>query len=315
MPVSSEKVRSVALLWNDASGWDAKGKQRKAIESVLNSGDIRLDVRRVADGRQLHELNKSLVSAGTDVLVAAGGDGTINAAASALVYQPASLGVIPAGTLNHFARDLRIPLDPEEAAQLILTGNTMEVDAAEVNGRVFINNSVLGLFPSYRSTKEAWERRGFGATAFRRTIARLAGALRVFWNLPHLSLTFETAEGVRTLRTPFVLIGNNEHRMQGFALGRRKSLSDGDLWVYAMRPCTRWGLLKTLAGLLLGRISRSSVFHVLRTSHLRIDAKPRRIGVGVDGEMVRMIAPLQYRSLPHALRVITPIPINNDSAE
>lgn len=308
-----EKTRSVALLWNDSSGWDAKGKQRESIESVLSANDVRLDVRRVAHGRELHELSKSLIADGTDILVAAGGDGTISAAASALIHQPTALGVIPAGTLNHFARDLHIPLDPEEAARVLLNAGTIKVDAGEVNGHVFINNSVLGLFPNYRATKEAWERRGFGSTPLRRTIAKLAGVLRVFWRLPHLRLTIETGAGIRTLRTPFVLIGNNEHRMQGLALGHRESLSGGCLWVYAMRPCSRWGLLKMLIGLMLGRLDRSSVFDVFRAARFVIDSKPKRIGVGIDGEMVRLVAPLEYRSLPGALRVISPLASENNS--
>lgn len=303
----TEDTRAVALLWNDASGWDHDDRERQSVEAALTADHPTMSVQHVADGRTLSKLSESLVASGTDVLVAAGGDGTVNAVASALAHQPAVLGVIPAGTLNHFARDLHIPLDPEQAAHALANGGTIQVDLGEVNGRIFVNNSVLGLFPNYRFTKEAWERRGFGKTAARRFIAKIAGLLRVFWRLPHLSLTVETENGIRHLRTPFVLIGNNEHRMEGLALGRRNTLSDGCLWVYAMRPCTRWGLLKMVAGLVFGRTKRSSVFHVLQSSRLRIDSKPRRIGVGLDGEMVRMVAPLEYRSLPRALRVITPL--------
>jgi diacylglycerol kinase family enzyme len=296
----------MVLLWNDASGWDEKGEQRTSIEATLAGGNVDLQVQRVQDGRRLQQMAREIVSSGADVLVAAGGDGTINAAASALVHQRTALGVIAAGTLNHFARDLHIPLEPEEGARAVLDSGVLRVDAAEVNGHVFINNSVLGLFPNYRSTKEAWERRGFGKTMAGRLIAGLAGMLRVFWRLPHLSVEIQVDGGTRRLRTPFVLIGNNEHQMQGFALGRRATLTDGHLWVYAMRPCTRWQLVRMLAGLVLGRMARHSVFEIFRTTRLRIDAKPRRIGVGVDGEMVRMVAPLEYRALPGALRVITP---------
>ncbi|MCU1291546.1 MAG: sphingosine kinase [Bryobacterales bacterium] len=299
--------RSLTLLWNDSSGWDEKEKVRQSIESTLTADGESLQVERVHHGGNLREISKSIVSSGTDVLIAAGGDGTINAAASALVHQQAALGVIPAGTLNHFARDLHIPLDPEEAARVLLTSGTLEVDAGEVNGRIFINNSVLGLFPNYRSTREAWERRGFGRSSIGRLIAMAAGMLRVFWRLPHLSVEIEVGSQARRLQTPFVLIGNNEHRMQGLAPGERSSLSEGSLWVYVMRRCTRWGLLRMLAGLVLGRTPRHSVFEVFRASRLRINSKPRRIGVGVDGEMVRMVAPLEYRCLPKALRVITPL--------
>lgn len=303
-----EDNQALALLWNDASGWARKEKERQSIETALAADHPNFSAQHVDDGRELNQLSQSLVASGADVVVAAGGDGTVNAVASALVHQPVALGVIPAGTLNHFARDLQIPLDPQQAMKALLNGGVAQVDIGEVNGRVFINNSVLGLFPNYRFTKEAWERRGFGKTMLRRIIARLAGLIRVFWRLPHLSLSVETENGVRHLKTPFVLVGNNEHRMEGLAPGHRDTLCDGCLWVYAMRPCTRWGLIKMFTGLILRRIPRSAVFHVLRAARLRIDSKPRRIGVGIDGEMVRMVAPLEYRSVPRALRVIAPLP-------
>jgi diacylglycerol kinase family enzyme len=303
----TETGRVLTLLWNDSSGWHEKERVRQSIESTLRADGESLHVERTHHGGNMREVSEAIVSSGTDVLIAAGGDGTINAAASALVYKQTALGVIPAGTLNHFARDLHIPLDPEEAARIVLTSGTLEVDAGEVNGRVFINNSVLGLFPNYRSTREAWERRGFGRSKVGRLIAMAAGMLRVFWRMPHLSVEIEVGGTVRRLRTPFVLIGNNEHRMRGFAVGERSSLTEGSLWVYAMRPCTRWGLLRMLTGLVLGRTPRHSVFEVFRATCLRINSKPRRIGVGVDGEMVRMATPLEYRSLPKALRVITPL--------
>ena len=258
--------------------------------------------------------SESLAAEGADVMIAAGGDGTINAAASALIRQSGgrsaagstSLGVIPAGTLNHFARDLEIPLGAEEAARALRDGHVIQVDAAAVNGRVFINNSVLGLFPNYRSAREAWDRHGFGRSRLGRFIATAAAMWRVFWRLPHLtvSLTFEGRQ--QRLRTPFVLIGNNEHAMEGLALGRRSSINKGLLWVYAMRPCSRWQLLRLVWGLVFGRAPRESIFQVFHTSRLTIDSKRRRIGVGIDGEMVRMKAPLHYESLPGALQVIAP---------
>ena len=298
--------RSMTLLWNDSSGWNEKEKIRQAVQDVLCADGTPLDLHRVQRGGDLCEESRSIVSSGTDVLIAAGGDGTINAAASALIHQKTALGVIPAGTFNHFARDLGIPLAPEDGAKTLLSGEIIEVDAATVNGRVFINNSVLGLFPNYRSARESWERHGFGSTRIGRGIAMAAAILRVFWRLPHLTVKMQVNGKTRQMRTPFVLVGNNEHRMHGLALGERSTLSGGNLWVYVLRPCSRWALLRTVIGLLLGRTTRESVFEVFKTSQFRIDSKRRRIGVGVDGEIHRMAPPLEYRLLPGALRVIAP---------
>jgi diacylglycerol kinase family enzyme len=254
----------------------------------------------------IQEESRALAAGGADVLIAAGGDGTINAAASALIHQSTALGVIAAGTLNHFARDLQVPLEAEEAARALVNGHIVAVDAASVNGHVFINNAVLGLFPNYRSAREAWDRHGFGDSRVGRFIGTVAALWRVFWHLPHLEVSFAIEGRRRTLRTPFILVGNNEHRMEGLALGKRSRLDGGLLWVYVMRPCSRWRMLRMVVGLLFGHTPRESIFEVFAAKDLVVTSKRRRIGVGIDGEMVRMTAPLHFESLPGALRVLAP---------
>jgi diacylglycerol kinase family enzyme len=298
--------QSRALLWNRSSGWSDSDEIRRKLESILSSGGARVYVKQVERGMNIQEESNAIVASGADLLIAAGGDGTINAAASALVHQSTALGIIPAGTLNHFARDLEIPLEPEEAAQVLVDGRIIQVDAAAVNGHVFINNSVLGLFPNYRVAREAWERNGFGSTRIGRFVATVAAVLKVFWRLPHLTVSFNVEGRGRTLRTPFILVGNNEHRMEGLALGKRTRLNAGALWVYVMRPCSRWRLLRMILGLITGRALREDIFEIFRASHLTIDSKRRRIGVGIDGEMVRLQTPLHYECLPGALQVVVP---------
>src|SRR3954447_14270136 len=145
--------RSLSLLWNNSSGWSDPDRIRSAVQSFLRDSGLRVGIHQVEKGMDILEESRSILAGGADVLVAAGGDGTINAAASALVHQSTALGVIPSGTLNHFARDLQIPLEPEKAAEVLVDGRLIRVDAGAVNGRVFINNSVLGLFPNYRRVR------------------------------------------------------------------------------------------------------------------------------------------------------------------
>ncbi len=306
--MNTVQQRSLTLLWNSSSGWSDSDKARLSVEAILAGDGSQVDVRQVERGMDIVEESRGIVASGADVLIAAGGDGTINAAASALIYQPTALGVIPAGTLNHFARDLEIPLEADEAAHLAVHGRVITVDAASVNGRIFINNSVLGLFPNYRTAREAWERHGFGRSRLGRFIAIVASVWKVFWRLPHLTVSLTVEGRKRTLRTPFVLVGNNEHRMEGLALGSRSSLDRGKLWVYVMRSCSRWRLLRMVVGLVLGRAPRESIFDIFPASELTIESKRRHIGVGIDGEMARMETPLNYKCLPGALRTVVPWP-------
>ncbi len=306
MSTASVHQRSLALLWNGSSGWSDSDRSRMAVESILSGDGSHLDVRQFKRGMNILEESKALAAAGAEVLFAAGGDGTINAVASALIHRPTALGVIPAGTLNHFARDLEIPLDAEEAARVLMDGRIIQVDAGAVNDRIFINNAVLGLFSSYRRARVALDRQGLGGYRLGRFIATVAALAKVFWRLPHLTVSLEVQGRNRTMRTPFVLVGNNEHRMEGLGLGSRNSLSEGKLWIYAMRPCSRWQLLRLTLGLILGRAPRASLFEVFAASHLTIGSKRRRIGVGIDGDLERMNTPLHFESLPGALRVLAP---------
>lgn len=312
--MDTAQQRSLALLWNNSSGWSDSDKIRQQVATVLGGDGSRVDVRQVERGMNILEESRAIAASGADVLIAAGGDGTINAAASALIHQSTALGVIPAGTLNHFARDLQIPLEAEEAAQAMVGGRVIQIDAAAVNGRVFINNSVLGLFPKYRSARETWDRHGFGGSRVGRFIATVAALWRVFWRTPHLTLSLEVDGRQHNLRTPFVLVGNNEHAMEGFALGHRSCIDKGMLWVYAMQPCSRWRLLRLVLGLVFGHAPRETIFKVFHTPRVTINSKRSRIGVGIDGEMVRMKAPLYYESLPGALNVVVPAAYLSSSA-
>lgn len=239
--------------------------------------------------------------------MAAGGDGTINAVASAAIASGKTLGVIPAGTLNHFARDLEISLDPKVAAEQFRNGREIQVDVGSVNGRIFINNSVLGLYPVYRTARKGIESHGFGSSRAGRFFAVLGGILQVFWRLPHITIGLVTDDGTaKTMKTAFVLVANNEHELENWRIGHRSAMDKGHLWVYVMRKCSRWGLLRYFAKFLMKRFSQHDAFEVFKVKELRIESKRQKIRVGVDGEVIRMQTPLEYCSRPKALRVIAP---------
>ena len=298
--------RPLTVLWNSRSGWDEGEREADAVRHVLAEVDPNLNFQRLNEGHDIVQQCKNCLDSGAQVLVAAGGDGTVNAVASALVNTTATLGVIPAGTLNHFARDLAIEIDPEKAARQLAEGHEVIVDVGSINGRVFINNSVLGVYPVYRATREAYESRGLGKTSVGRFFAVLGGILRVFWRMPHMAVQLVIDGRKRVMRTPFVLIANNEHELEEWRIGRRASLEEGHLWVYVMRRSSRWSLLRFFISFVFGRFSRKDAFEEFRVRELRIETKRKRIGVGVDGEIVQMQSPLEYRSLPKSLRVIAP---------
>lgn len=253
-------------------------------------------------GRDLAAIARDAAESSDDIVVAAGGDGTISTVAGALVGSDKVLGVLPVGTLNHFAKDLGIPLDLEAAVRTITEGNATAVDVGEVNGRIFINNSSLGIYPQIVSRREAQQQRlarGKWTAFFWATIQ----ALRRFPFLD-LRVAFEGQQIVR--RTAFLFVGNNEYKIAGFELGSRGCINAGKLGLYLSHGTGRLGLFRLAFHALFGRVDQAKDFDVFCVSEARIETRKRRLLVACDGEVERMQTPLHYRIRPAALRVLVP---------
>jgi diacylglycerol kinase family enzyme len=187
----------------------------------------------VHGGTELGEALEAAVGQEPDVVVAAGGDGTVSAVAAALVDRDIALGVLPLGTLNHFAKDFGLPLEIEAAVGHIVHGRPVRVDVGEVNGRVFVNNSSLGLYADMVRGRERQQKRlGRG-----KWTALAWAALATLRRYPFLNVRLSVDGHEQRWRTPLVFIGNNEYLMEGLAVGARAGMQDGVLSLYvAQRP-------------------------------------------------------------------------------
>ncbi len=285
------------MILNQSSGWDDKNEALPRIAEILGGAEIHL----VKKGVNCAELARSAVAAGAGAVVAGGGDGTIRAVAEALAGTGTPLGILPAGTLNHFARDLALPLDPEAAASVVRDGRTADVDVGEVNGRVFINNAILGLYPVYRAERAEQKRSGvegpFGVAA---------AALSVFRRNPAVLVRLRLDGRDIVRESQLVIVANNEHRMRGYELGTRSRLDAGRLWIYLMRPKSRAGLLRTFLEVIAGRLRGRQAFEVFTATEAFVSTGRRRVRISLDGEIEELDAPLRFRSRPRSLRVIVP---------
>ena len=242
------------------------------------------------------------VEEGVGIVVAGGGDGTLNAVASVLAGGPAALGVLPLGTLNHFARDLRIPLPLDDAIANLARGVRVRVDVGEVNGRIFLNNSSLGLYPDIVRDREKQQRR-LGRGKWLAFCWAVVAALRRF---PFLSVRLNVNGGQHARRTPFIFIGNNEYTMQGLNIGERERLDTGMLSLYVAQRPGRLGLLRLAFRALFGRLAQARDFDALLATQMSIATRHKRLRVAIDGEVTVMATPLQYRIRAAALTVIVP---------
>ncbi len=257
-------------------------------------------------GASLDELAQKASEGDATIIVAGGGDGTINAVASKLVGTDKTLGVLPLGTLNHFAKDLGIPLDLGGASQAIISNHIARVDVGEVNGRIFLNNSSIGLYPSIVHRRQQNERLGHG-----RWPAFIWAAFSVFRRYPFLDVRVAVEGKEFKTRTPFVFVGNNEYQMQSFDIGGRACLDHGQLSLYFSHRTRRLGLIALALRALMGQVEKSENFVALTASEVLIETGRRRIRVSTDGEVTIMHSPLHYRVRVGALRVAVPKPDSN----
>jgi diacylglycerol kinase family enzyme len=272
------------------------------VEGALKHAGLDVQVEIVAGG-ECAVRSRAVAQRGDPLLIVGGGDGTVSAAASALVATQTALGILPLGTLNHFARDLGIPTDIEEAATLIAAGKTREVDIGEMNGRVFINNSAIGLYPLMVVDRDM-QRRRLGRS---KRLAMLLASFRTLARFSHYRLTL-TINEERTGRvdTPLLFVGNNDYRIDLGAPGKRERLDGGELCVFVMRKKTRRGFIAASIRALFDRSRPDDLVRIEDVQRLRVASPRSQLAVSLDGEVVRVAPPLDYRIRSRALTVIAP---------
>lgn len=285
------------------SGTHAAAEPLARIQDAVRRAGLQAEVVAVAPEGLPHALAEAARAPELDAVIVAGGDGTVNCAASALAGGDKPLGILPLGTLNHFARDLGLPADPETAASALAAARWRQVDVGEVNGRVFVNNCSIGLYPEAVRGRE--RRRETGEPKWPAMARALRDALR---RPPVLRLTLETHDRALRVATPLLVVGNNRYETDLVRLGQRTALDEGLLWVYLARHTSVGGVLRLALHAFAGRLERAPEFEALSTPRLRVEDRRRRreLRVAVDGELAHVTPPLLLRSRPRSLRVLVP---------
>jgi len=292
--------RRLIAIVNAAAGDEGKRELVDGLMPVF--ADHGFDARLImaGDGSEMDSVARDAVRTKPDIIVAGGGDGTVNAIASRVADTGIALGVLPLGTLNHFAKALRMPLDPRLAAEVVATGKTAVVDVGEVNGKIFVNNSSLGLYPRMvRRREEQQEQLGRGKWP-----AALWAAITLLRRHPVLDVRLTVNGRCINRRAAVVFIGNNVYSMSGLSIGERERLDCGQLSLFVTHRNGRSGLLTLAVRALFGRLRGAAGLDALVTEAVDIESRHKRLPVSIDGEVVSLDAPLSYRIRPGALTVI-----------
>lgn len=304
MPTGSPSSPRALVIVNARSGTGWDRARADDLRRLLDEADVDAEVVLAQQADDLFAALDRAEPEGFQLVVAGGGDGTQSAVAARVAGTSLVQGVLPLGTLNHFAKDLGIPLKLEDAVRTIGAGRMLEVDVGEVNGRVFINNSSLGLYPQIVREREL-QQFHLGKSKW----AALASATLHATGQPFgIAVRIEAGDDQQLRRTPFVFIGNNRYVMEGFSIGARPSLAEGELALYMARRRGRLALLRLALRALLKRLEQAEDFEVVTGDDFVISTRDPRIRVATDGEVTMMETPLHYRIRRKALKVMVPAP-------
>jgi diacylglycerol kinase family enzyme len=302
-----EKPRRVLVILNAA----ASGLFRRPVRDicqVITSGFADYGIASeivLAFGGLLDRRAQEAAAAGAiDAVVAGGGDGTAGAVAAGLAQTNMPFGILPLGRSNHFARDLGVPPNLDQAIGIIASGHVATIDAGEVNGHLFVNNSSLGAYPFLLLDREKWWRR----RGLLRPAAMFLAGYKLLRQYPLRRFSVRAGNQAEIWRTPCLFVGNNRYDLDPFALGRRDGLDGGELWVYIARQQTRLSLVWFSLRFVMGLSDPAKDLRVFHVPSVEIGLRSPKVTLAMDGELLQLSTPLHYRIRPAALRVYAPVP-------
>jgi diacylglycerol kinase family enzyme len=296
----------VVVLVNRSSGTVKKKKLTvEGLWEMFDKAGIEADVR-LLRGHQIHAVAREVVKAGATVVVAGGGDGTVRTVASVLIGGEVPLGVLPLGTLNHFATDLKIPGDLAAAIKVIAQGEVHALDVGEVNGEIFLNNSSLGFYPPIVQARDQEMRR----SRLNKWVAMAIATFKLLPKVSSLDLRISSGDWQIDRSTEVLFVGNGEYRMSALDHSAPNRLQTGGfLYVYVARTRSRLGLVGLALAGLFRDVKQTKSVEDWKARELKVEVRQTRaIPVAFDGEVSRLRSPLHYRKRVGALRVILPPP-------
>lgn len=277
---------------------EAQGRLKQALDARFPEADV-FSVPPVAVNEEI----RRAIQNRAELILVAGGDGTINAAANLLAGTGIALGVLPGGTFNYIPTDMGVPVPLKAAVEALAEGMIRPVDLSEVNGRFFLHNAALGIHPHAVERRERYRREW----KINKAIAVSYALLEAVWNPPLLEGHLHSRERAEFIRAPFVFVGNNTYETAPFAFIQRKSLNDGQLSVfYAHRVPPLTLFLMAFRTLWKRRLKEVPELKRIQTRSMTINSRKKKLKVLLDGELIRMKPPLKFRVRPGLLRALIP---------
>lgn len=283
---------------NPVAGAGTAEDKFAAVKASLDAAEVGFGCVRTEREHQSAELAKQAYADGERLIIAVGGDGTVNEVASALYdKKDAVMGIMPFGTGNDFAKAINMPCEPERAAEVLLAGKTSLIDMGLANDTPFINVGGIGFDVDVVINTEKYKSR------FRGMLPYLMGIMSTLFHIKKIPVTV-TADGIKeSLDILLCAAANGTHFGGGMKVAPEADPTDGKFDVCLVKATNLFRLLYMLPGFTKGRHLKSKIVKYFRASELTIDCE--RLPLQLDGELGQF-APVTFRILPSALRMITP---------
>lgn len=302
-------IRPLSIIYNQKSGFHRQQSDFAKQALIQFFTDYGFDVLtyEIHAYASMQQLMKSIIErhlACTDhgVVVAAGGDGTLNSVAQHLLGHAIALGVLPLGTFNYVARVLNIPTDLKQALDVIALGRNQSVHVARINDYIYLNNASLGLYPLFIKKREKYNQR-FGRFPFNAYSSALDVLIR---DRKELKLEIGVDGQKYPVKTPLIFFGNNQLQLADLGLKIAKAAEQGQVVGVVVAKSDKRSLFKMLYQLIKGHIDQAKDVYSFAADHVEISAKRKTFTVAIDGEIVEMETPIRIRIDKNSLLVRVP---------
>lgn len=305
----SESLKPLSLIYNKKSGFHAVDKDEvyEQLITCLTAYGYEIQAFEIGAEANFVNLMKKIIlrhqqASEVGVVVAAGGDGTLNAVAAQLMGTDIPMGIFPLGTFNYVARLLNIPLDLLKAAEVIATGKIREVHVAQINDHIYLNNASLGLYPLFIQKRELYNQR-FGRFALNAYTSGLDVLIR---DRKELKLEIEVDGKKYPVKTPLIFFGNNQLQLAEMNLRIAESAAKGKVAGVVVAKSDKRTLFKMLWQLMRGNLDQAPDVYSFSADEVKIYSKRKKLTVALDGEIVEMQPPLKISVRKNALKIMVP---------
>ena len=305
----SEPLKPLSLIYNEKSGFHAANKDEvyEQLMTCLTAYGYEIQAFEISSEANFNHLMEKVIlrhqqASEAGVVVAAGGDGTLNAVAAQLMGTDIPMGIFPLGTFNYVARLLNIPLDLLKAAETIATGKIRGVHVAQINDHIYLNNASLGLYPLFIQKRELYNQR-FGRLAINAYTSGLNVLIR---DRKELQLEIQINGKKYPVKTPLIFFGNNQLQLAEMNLRIAEAVEQGKVAGVVIAKGDKRTLFKTAWLTIRGQLEKASDVYSFSADQVQVYSKKATLTVAIDGEIVEMQTPLNIHVKKNTLNIMVP---------